>query len=249
MRNTLRSIGLVAVTVAAPSILGCNCDPETPGDAGTDAAIVDTGPSGRDANVDAFRVEPVDAGRDSGPLPDTGVDAATTVSVCGDGAVDGDETCDDGNDDAGDGCSDVCVVEPGWSCSGEPSVCASNCGDGVVGPTEACDDGGNEPQDGCSATCTIEPGWTCPAGSPTAACTTDCGDGATAEGVEECDDGNNTDGDGCDEGTGPDDGAGPAWLPACLDTRCGNGIPTTGEACDDGNLVDGDGCSATCTIE
>jgi cysteine-rich repeat protein len=43
--------------------------------------------------------------------------------VCGDGAQTGDENCDDGNMDDGDGCSAECQSEPGWTCSGEPSVC------------------------------------------------------------------------------------------------------------------------------
>lgn len=43
--------------------------------------------------------------------------------VCGDGAITGTEACDDGNTDAGDGCSDVCAIEDGWECSGEPSMC------------------------------------------------------------------------------------------------------------------------------
>jgi cysteine-rich repeat protein len=37
--------------------------------------------------------------------------------VCGDGRRDQAEACDDGNAVAGDGCSSLCVVEAGWSCS------------------------------------------------------------------------------------------------------------------------------------
>lgn len=33
------------------------------------------------------------------------------------------EECDDGGTTAGDGCDDVCVVEDGWSCVGQPSEC------------------------------------------------------------------------------------------------------------------------------
>ena len=32
---------------------------------------------------------------------------------CGDGVVDSDEECDDGNLSSGDGCSDICQVESG----------------------------------------------------------------------------------------------------------------------------------------
>jgi fibro-slime domain-containing protein len=39
----------------------------------------------------------------------------TCTKVCGDGLVI-DEACDDGNLEDGDGCSDTCSVESGWSC-------------------------------------------------------------------------------------------------------------------------------------
>ena len=42
---------------------------------------------------------------------------------CGDGFIVGTETCDDGNADPGDGCSAQCIVEEGFVCEGEPSVC------------------------------------------------------------------------------------------------------------------------------
>jgi cysteine-rich repeat protein len=44
--------------------------------------------------------------------------------VCGDSVIaDGAEECDDGDVSPGDGCSDVCQVEAGYVCQGEPSVC------------------------------------------------------------------------------------------------------------------------------
>jgi len=42
---------------------------------------------------------------------------------CGDGQIEGDEVCDDDNKEDGDGCSSICEVESGFTCSGEPSVC------------------------------------------------------------------------------------------------------------------------------
>lgn len=45
-------------------------------------------------------------------------------SNCGDGIAAGSEACDDRNLMDGDGCSSVCAVEAGWSCTGEPSTCA-----------------------------------------------------------------------------------------------------------------------------
>ena len=44
-------------------------------------------------------------------------------TVCGDGFVDAGEFCDDGSTVDADGCSATCTVEPGFICTGEPSVC------------------------------------------------------------------------------------------------------------------------------
>jgi large repetitive protein len=43
--------------------------------------------------------------------------------VCGDGIVNGDERCDDGNALPSDGCSASCMLEPGYLCGGEPYAC------------------------------------------------------------------------------------------------------------------------------
>ena len=104
------------------------------------------------------------------------------------------EPCDDGNQSSGDGCSNACRVEPGWSCAGSPSVCTPSCGNGVVDAGEGCDDGGTTNGNGCSAACTVENGYTC-TGSPSV-CTRNCGNGTVGTG-EACDDGNPTSGDGC----------------------------------------------------
>ncbi len=64
---------------------------------------------------------------------------------CGDGVLDANEACDDGNNVDGDGCSANCTVE-------------SYCGDGVLDPGEQCDDGNVENGDGCSALCSNEGG-------------------------------------------------------------------------------------------
>ncbi len=45
--------------------------------------------------------------------------------TCGDGrVVAGAEACDDGNTNDNDGCSATCTVQAGYTCSGQPSVCA-----------------------------------------------------------------------------------------------------------------------------
>lgn len=52
------------------------------------------------------------------------VNQFTLPVACGDGILDGGETCDDANADAGDGCDQTCQVEEGCSCPGQPSVCS-----------------------------------------------------------------------------------------------------------------------------
>jgi len=51
-------------------------------------------------------------------------DIRFSVSLCGDGVVGGNETCDDGGTAPGDGCSATCAVEAGFACNGSsPSTC------------------------------------------------------------------------------------------------------------------------------
>lgn len=47
------------------------------------------------------------------------------VTVCGNGVIELGEQCDQGGGNVinGDGCSSVCAVEPGFACTGVPSVC------------------------------------------------------------------------------------------------------------------------------
>jgi cysteine-rich repeat protein len=121
-----------------------------------------------------------------------------TPVVCGDSVITGDETCDDGNDVGGDGCSSTCQREPAWSCTGTPSMCTFQCGNGTIQSAagETCDDGNTTPGDGCSAVCTREQGWGC-TGTPSM-CTFTCGNGTLQTGSgETCDDGNTASGDGC----------------------------------------------------
>ncbi len=124
------------------------------------------------------------------------------IPLCGDGQIIGTETCDDGKPPAnGDGCSSTCQVEPGWSCTGTPSVCTQAvCGNGAVETGESCDKGTANglfygDGTGCSKTCTNEPKCRNAAGV-TGPCTQTCGDGNVDTG-EQCDDGNQVSGDGC----------------------------------------------------
>lgn len=55
----------------------------------------------------------------------SGYGSCTTTQYCGDGSIDGNEQCDQGNGNVAteDGCSGSCQVEIEWSCSGTPSQC------------------------------------------------------------------------------------------------------------------------------
>jgi len=123
---------------------------------------------------------------------------------CGNGALDPNEACDDGNRESCDGCSLFCQTEPGFACGdgvfnpacepdcddgnlidddGCDSNCAfSGCGNGVQTAGEECDDGNSADEDGCSSVCVLE----------------FCGDDVLQPGLgEKCEDGNAVDGDGC----------------------------------------------------
>ena len=172
-----------------------------------------------------------DSGSYSAPTPGV-VPAALAPELCGNGAIDGGEECDD---------------------SGESTLCdsdctAAECGDGTLNATagEACDDGNMDDSDGCVGSCVLAV----------------CGDGLVQAGVEECDDGNGDNGDGCldtcvsavcgdgfvyvgveecDDGNGDDsDGC----VDGCMNAVCGDGLVYVGvEECDDG------GESATCDVD
>ena len=145
---------------------------------------------------------------------------STKSAVCGDGIIETGEQCDDGNLNNGDGCTNSCTIQSGYTCSGTPSICTPSavCGNGIVEPGEVCDDGNSVNNDRCDNTCTRIAA---------------CGNGYVETG-EQCDDGNSVNGDGCDN-------------TCTLTAVCGNGIVEPGETCDDGNLVNGDGCNNTCT--
>ncbi len=165
---------------------------------------------------------------------------------CGDGLVHPEEACDDGDLSDGDGCSDVCLEEFGFTCTGEPSVCTSNCGNGSIDLGEVCDDGDGSGGDGCSATCTVENGYTC-TGAPSS-CELSCGNGDVEAG-EGCDDDDATGGDGCSSTCQVEAGWQCSGDPSVCTFVCGNSVFNGGETCDDGDAAGGDGCSALCQIE
>ena len=67
---------------------------------------------------------------DGAPCP---ADDASAAGACGNGRIDDNEGCDDGNTKAGDGCDATCNVEPGWVCPNAGLRCeAAKCGDGII---------------------------------------------------------------------------------------------------------------------
>jgi cysteine-rich repeat protein len=202
-----------------------------------------------------------------------------TIDQCGNGSVDANEQCDDGNTSNGDCCSATCQNEsPGAACGDDGNACTtdvcSGAGSCVHGPNAAaCDDGlfcngsdvcsggicahaGNPCSDGseCVNVCN-ETTDTCVVSAGAACssdgnvCTTDACDGVGA-----CSHLPNVDpcddGDACTQG---DHCAGGACLPGTIADECPtcdhDGRIDPGEECDDGNTEPGDGCSPTCTCD
>jgi cysteine-rich repeat protein len=154
--------------------------------------------------------------------------------ACGNGIVEGEEQCDDGNNVDTDACTSECrdafcgdgiVWEGEEDCDdgndddtdGCSSTCMeASCGDGIVQGGEECDDGNNVNTDGCLNNCSAAAcgdGVLC--GS-----LTDCTTGPTG-GAEDCDDGGRVSGDGCSD--------------VCGIEFCGDGVVNNNtEECDDG---------------
>ncbi|WP_338867742.1 EGF domain-containing protein [Myxococcus stipitatus] len=99
-----------------------------------------------------------------------------TGPVCGDGVVQTGEGCDDGGTTSGNGCSATCQVEPGYTCSGAPSVCTdiNECTNG----TATCSVNATCSNTQGSYTCACKPGYT--------------GNGRTCNDINECTNGTAT---------------------------------------------------------
>ena len=167
-------------------------------------------------------------GTETGGVGSTGA----SMGGCGDGKVDANEACDDGDRDDEDGCRNDCSV--------------ASCGDGVTqAGVEQCDTGGASQQ--CNANCTLSmcgdsvvnvaAGEQCDTAGASASCDADCtsvvcGDGTVnAAAGEQCDDGNAKGGDGCSascqmEASGPkkcdvgnDPGTGAPWVVCTADAN------------------------------
>lgn len=156
--------------------------------------------------------------------------------TCGNGILEDEELCDDGDADDTDACTATCIPaacgdgivqpareecdagalnDPSSSCN---AGCKLNvCGDGDRGPDESCDDGNIDDTDACTSLCQ----------------TAVCGDGLVHVDNESCDaqgDSETCDGD-------------------CTPAECGDGYTNraSGEECDDGNQSSLDNCYPSCT--
>ncbi|NVB82617.1 MAG: DUF4215 domain-containing protein [Kofleriaceae bacterium] len=203
---------------------------------GTSVAI-DAGTTGPSDDLEGH-ARPLDGNGVGGPQWDMGAYEYISMIQCGNGAVEGTETCDDG---AMNGTYGHCNAQ----CNG----LGPRCGDGTMNGPEQCDDGNASNTDSCLNTCQNP---TCGDGfvragveqcddsnsSNTDACldtcmTATCGDGFVRAGVEACDDGNQSNSDAC--------------LSSCVVATCGDGFTQTGvEQCDDGNMSNTDACLNVC---
>jgi fibro-slime domain-containing protein len=186
-----------------------------------------------------------------------GGDTGVQQDLCGDGVVGKSEECDDGNGTPGDGCSGICLVEPGYACALPGKACVytvkQTCGNNKIEGNEACDDGNAQNGDGCSSSCTVEAGYSCAAsGCTPVAAPGVCGDGKV-DSAEDCDDGNVDSSDGCSQKCTIEAGfTCPNPGKACVKLEyCGDGAlqADIGEDCDDGNNKSGDGCDGVCKTE
>ncbi|WP_328700921.1 FG-GAP-like repeat-containing protein [Corallococcus silvisoli] len=155
------------------------------------------------------------------------VDAVETSirPFCGDGVIGGAETCDDGNQLSGDGCNSVCQVEPGYTCTGQPTVCTDI--DECAAGTDNCDENATCTNIGGSFTCACKAGY--------------AGDGVTCTDIDECAAGT----DNCDENATCTN-IGGSFTCACKAGYAGDGVTCTDiDECAAGT----DNCdeNATCT--
>jgi fibro-slime domain-containing protein len=254
---------LVLWAVVSASLFGSGCAGNPPPSSSTftvDAAAETAPPTvfedGGDATI-SISIGPPDAtSSDGADACASGACTDAPTGFCGDGIIQANEQCDDGNARPGDGCSGICQIEPGYTCPTVGAPCLYTvpviCGNGIIEGNEQCDDGNTADGDGCSMTCQVEPGWSCTV--PGLPCiktrTPACGDGAVNSG-EQCDDGNTVSGDGCSATCRIEPGfTCPTPGAACVVLLyCGDGIVSGTEQCDDGNAVPADGCSGVCKIE
>ena len=115
----------------------------------------------------------------SGGVCENGACVSSPRGICGNGLIERGEQCDDGNTAFFDGCARSCIIDSGWSCSGQPSQCVQEiCGNGRIGGGENCDDANAVNGDGCSNACAIEQNYLC-SGTPSVCSKTSVGEQRT----------------------------------------------------------------------
>ncbi len=198
MKNIQTMTRLLTLGLSAVALAACGDDGGTPTTSGategatesdSDTAPTTGGPTTQTTQTSQTTTVPTEGSMSDSESDSDGTTANVTITesesesesesetetgdpVCGNGIVEGNEECDDGNDIPGDGCEPGCVNTP-------------VCGNEIVESGETCDDGNTEPGDGCDENCQVEQSEG------------ECGNGIV-ERPELCDDGNDIDGDGCE---------------------------------------------------
>ena len=132
-------------------------------------------------------------GEPSGPQDPSG-SQEPVVPGCGNGIVETQETCDDGNVLDGEGCSSSCLKEGKAFYKPNPGP-GTRCNDGRHEAGEVCDPIYSYVLDGEARICEVTSAGACVL-SLSSEGKSNCGTG-TLEAGEECDDGNSANGDGC----------------------------------------------------
>ncbi len=196
------------------------------------------------------------------------------IGVCGDGAIDAGESCDDGNTAAMDGCSPGCSLEP----TGSPQdLCDTTMNHLTIAPGRHAFRGTTMGAAGTlSGLCTanrgadvvyvLEPTIT---GTLRVALFPDSGFNGSMYAAQQCSQlatsticSNRSTAGRWENLEFPvtatmpyalvvdtHDGMSGGYQIVFSLTRCGDGFPAADEQCDDGNAADGDGCSASCRNE
>lgn len=188
-----------------------------------------------------------------------GDDASTLgpLSGCGDGVIEGAETCDDGNAVGGDCCSATCQFELDGSACEDGNACTigdscNSVGVCISGGPLACDDSEICTDDACDVSlgCVFTPNADpcddldacttadmCVAGSCVGGAPPVCDDGVTCNGAESCDPGS-----GCIAGSPPDPDDGIACtIDSCVEPGGVQHVPDDG-LCDDSDPCTADSC-------
>lgn len=161
---------IVAVYAVAAAPLACFYTPVGSMGAGTTVNSETTSPAASDQTTTPDEPTGAPGAMDLPGEPETLDMTTAPAPICGNGVVEGDEECDDGDIDDSDSCTSVCtlaVCGDGWTQNAETcddgnldnedsctNACLkAACGDGLVQDGEACDYGDLEPGDACDATC------------------------------------------------------------------------------------------------